>query len=301
MGIKRCASVNNSVERQFIRFDYLLYPVILYLILIAMPCQGQSPDAHSILNEVLANMNKINTLNYKLTYRERVFENGKIRTGSSTIKYQKLPRRVYIKTANGTELLWGPDMNEGDVLAHPSSFPFFTLNLDPDGYWMRKDQHHGIEDVGFDYLAIMLKYTIKRAGDQFNSRFIYKGDTTFDGKECFEINVITPDFTYKSYTVKTGETILTIARAQALNEYLVLKHNPEVSNYTSLKVGKTILLPTDYAPFITLFIDKQKMLPVFLCVEDEKGIFEEYIYRELVINPNFNSDEFSKDYKDYHF
>ncbi len=274
---------------------------VFCLVMYVFAAIGQSVDTRSILNGVITKTDAINRVSYRLSYRERVYENGKMRTGSSDIRYQKSPRRVYIKTDNGTELLWGPDMNEGDVLVHPPSFPYFNLNLNPDGYWMRKDQHHGIEDVGFDYVSSLLKAAIIRAGDNFSSHFLYKGELTYGSAACYEIDIVAIDFGYKPYVVKKGETVITIARSHSLNEYMTLKHNPQISSYSDVKAGQSLLLPSDFAPRVILYIDKQTLFPVLLRVEDEKGVFEEYVYQDVNVNPNFNPNEFTKDCKDYRF
>ncbi|NNM95656.1 MAG: DUF1571 domain-containing protein [Bacteroidia bacterium] len=277
------------------------WAAIILLFLLHGAAVAQPDDARAIINKVMEKLGGINTACYQLTYCEKVFETGKMRRGSSDIKYRKTTQRVYMKTENGTELLWGPDLNDGDVLVHPSSFPFFNLSLNPDGYWMRKDQHHGVQDIGFQYLSVVLNAAIKRAGDRFSDYFTYAGDTTLCGTNCLKIKVAAPRFGYIKYKVGKGENIITIARNLALNEYLVLKHNPGTGSYTDVKEGQTILISTDYAPLVELCIDKHTLIPLMLQVNDEKGLFEQYIYRNLVINPAMDESEFSKDYKDYHF
>jgi hypothetical protein len=274
------------------------------------PFNKQLPSSHSrggsisprtILNNVFDKIATIKTLHYQLTYKERVFETGKYRIDSSSIKYQKLPRRIYIKMSNGAELLWGPDVNEGDALIHPNSFPYFNLSLNPDGYWMRKNQHHSIDQIGFDYFESLVKASITRAANNFDTHFFYTGDLTFKGFQCMEIQVLDPDFKFVPYTVKAGETILTIARSLNLNEYLILKHNPKVSSYTDVKPGQIIMIPSNYGMQVKMYIDKNTMLPVMMRIDDEKGLFEEYDYKRLDLNPDIKQEEFSKSYKDYHF
>jgi outer membrane lipoprotein-sorting protein len=278
-----------------------------FLILFVASCffahstYAQIPNARDILNKVFDKISTIQGLYYRLEYKERVFESGKMRHDSSTVKYQKSPRKIYIKMANGSELLWGPDMNGGDVLVHPNSFPFFNVNLNPNGYFIRKNQHHGLDEMGFDYFTGLVKASIDRAGNNFDSHFFYQGELTFNGFKCQEVLLIDPGFKYIPYTVKQGETILTIAHSMWLNEYMILKHNPKVSSYTDVKPGQVILIPSNYAMQVKLYIDKDSMLPVMMQIDDEKGLFEEYEYKELKVNPPFKAEEFSKDNKVYHF
>jgi hypothetical protein len=43
------------------------------------------------------------------------------------------------------------------------------------------------------------------------------------------------------------------------------------------------------------------MLPLSMKVNDDKGLFEEYNYYFLQVNPKFEEGEFTKTYKDYGF
>src|SRR5581483_7720561 len=100
---------------------------ILMLLLFAtvIPLTSFAPvDSEMTARKLLVNLfdgiSKIQTLYFKLDYRERLLDNDKFRHDSSTTKYQKSPRRIYMKMSSGMELLWGPDMNDGDALIHPN-------------------------------------------------------------------------------------------------------------------------------------------------------------------------------------
>ncbi len=203
--------------------------------------------------------------------------------------------------SSGMELLWGPDINDGDALIHPNGFPYINLSLNPNGNTMRKNQHHSIDVAGFDYFGDLIKAAMVRADKDFDSKFFYRGEITFNGFKCRHLIIIDPGFKYVPYTVEKGETIITIARKLFLNEYMILKHNPKVSSYTDVKAGQTILVPNNYGQVVSLYIDENTNLPVMMRVEDEKGLFEEYDYKVLKLNPEFNSAEFTRDYKEYHF
>jgi hypothetical protein len=236
-----------------------------------------------------------------MEYKERNLDNGKIKNDSTAVKYQKYPRRVYIKVSNSAELLWGPDINGGDILVHPPSFPFFNLNLNPNGFFIRKTQHHSIDETGFEAFEKLVKAAITRAGNDINSHFFYQGEVVYHGYHCQEILIIDPGFKYIPYTVKEGEDIISISHSLCVNAYMILKHNPKVSTYTDVKAGDVILVPTNYGMKVQVYIDKGLQLPVMMRVEDEKGLFEEYDYTHFIFNPGFKPDELTKDYKDYHF
>jgi len=50
-----------------------------------------------------------------------------------------------------------------------------------------------------------------------------------------------------------------------------------------------------------MYIDKFYFLPISMKIEDDKGLFEEYNYMFLQVNPKIEDAEFTKDYKDYKF
>ena len=283
------------------RYLFLLVLVFLAIPLTSFRHAGDSAEAHTLLNNLFESISKIHTLYFKLDYRERLLDNGKFRHDSSTTKYQKSPKRIYMKMSSGMELLWGPDINDGDALIHPNGFPYFNLNLNPNGNTMRKNQHHSIDVAGFDYFGDLIKAAMARADKDFDSHFFYRGEITYNGFKCQQLLIIDPGFKYVPYTVEKGETIITIARKLYLNEYMILKHNPKVSSYTDVKAGQSIVVPNNYGQVVGLYIDENTNLPVMMRVEDEKGLFEEYDYKVLKLNPDFKSEEFTRDYKDYHF
>jgi len=256
-------------------------------------------DAHTILTGLFKNVGNIKTLTYTMVYNERL-DGGKSHVDSSYVKLQRVPHRIFMKMSDGAEVLWAEGVNNGNAWVHPNSFPYVTLELDPDGMVMRKNQHHGIENAGFDYFASVLKQAADKVGKNFDSHFLYLGEMTFSGIKCYKLVVIDPDFKYTSYLVTKGETIYSIAKKLSVSEYMIMQHN-DLSSYTDISAGQTIMVPSDYGKEMTLYIDETSMLPLLLRVDDEKGLFEQFIFRNLKVNPAIAAAEFSKEYKDYHF
>jgi len=57
------------------------------------------------------------------------------------------------------------------------------------------------------------------------------------------------------------------------------------TDYDDVKAGQVLRVPTSYAKSIELWIDKELMLPIRQVIFDDKGKYEEYEYRSLVVNP----------------
>ncbi len=268
--------------------------------LAAMPAGGgRYTDSHIILDDVFKSIDNVKTLTYTMVYSERL-EAGRMHIDSNDVKFQKAPRKIYMKTSDGTEVLWVADTNKNRAFVHPNSFPYATLLLDPDGSLMRKDQHHNVTSTGYDYFEGILKLAAGNLGNEFDSHFLYLGEVVFNGVKCYNIKVIEPAFKYVQYIVQKGETVLTIAKKLGLSEYMILQHN-NLNSYSSIVAGKTIMVPNSYAKAMTLYIDKTTALPVFIKVEDEKGLFEQYTFRNISVNPAITANEFSRKDKEYHF
>ncbi|MGP8216637.1 MAG: DUF1571 domain-containing protein [Bacteroidia bacterium] len=289
----------------FIRRLLLFTSIIVTISAIAIQPGGRAinnsaiPDSRSIINELFKNIENINTLTYTIVYSERLNE-GKIHTDSNLVKYQKEPWKIYVKTSDETEILWPANANREYAWVHPNSFPYITLKLDPDGAIMRKNQHHGVQSCGFEYFGNVLKNDMNKAGKNFNSHFIYLGEIQYNGITCYKLDVIEPSFKYVPYTPAKGETIMSIAGKLMLSEYMILQHN-NLSSYSSIVAGQTIMVPNNYAREMVLYIDKSSMLPVFIKIDDDKGLFEQYIFRNVNANTTLTAEEFSKENKNYHF
>jgi len=255
-------------------------------------------SSSELLTDVLVAIEKTKTLRYNLQCNERI--NGKMQHTESKVKLQVSPRKLYL-SINGPEILWIQGTNDGDALVNPDAFPYVDLNLDPYGSLMRKDQHHTIHEMGMAYISEILKDGIKRAGDKLDKYFVITGEEKYNGRSCYKLSIAFPDFAWHPYTIKKEENITTICRKLNLSEYMVLEKNPEATWYNDVKPGQVIQVPDAYGKLTLLLIDKEYLLPVSQKVFDDKGLFETYEYSNLQVNPAIAPEEFTKEYKGYHF
>lgn len=251
-----------------------------------------------ILKNIFASVANIKTLRYHLQCNERI--KGKLQHTESHVKLQINPRKLYM-SLKGPEVLWVHGENKGDALVNPGTFPFVNLNLDPFGMVMRRDQHHTIHEMGIHYLADIIKDGVVKAGNNFDKHFVILGDETYNGRPCYRLSIVFPDFSWGQYVVQKGETITSISRRLHVSEYMVLEKNPAANWYSDVKAGQIIQVPNVYAKLTMLLIDKEMYLPLSNKVYDDKGLFETYEYVNLQVNPAIAPEEFTKDYKDYKF
>ncbi len=275
--------------------------VLLSLVLLQFSGLSQKSeiDCRDLVNKSLKHIKEVKGLKYHL----KVIERGKkgLNFYESSVKFNRNPRLIYLYI-KGIEVLWLQGKNNGNALVKPNAFPYFNLNLDPMGNLMRQDQHHTLNEMGFDYFAGIIQHTVNKLGDKFDDYFEYAGEERMNGRPCYKVNINNHDFGYVDYVVGDNESITSIARKFYIAEYMILDKNPKFNDYFDiLKKGQVIKIPTWYAKTVTMYIDQLYYLPISIKVSDDKGLFEEYNYHFLQVNPKFEEGEFTRNYKDYGF
>lgn len=253
-----------------------------------------------IIDDMFSAVKKINTIRYKLHTTERV--DGKMLIINSEIKLNTKPRKIYLKNpSKNLELLFVENENNGDAIVNPGKFPYVTLYLNPNKHIMRKNQHHSIDDLGFQFIAQMIARSIPANTNDFNKTFGYTGDIEWEGKKCHKIYSEFKDFKIINYTLTKDESITEIAHKFNCGDYRIIENNPTYTYGEKLKKGTTIKLPNMYATKTIICIDAITKLPLTLKIFDNEGLYESYEFRDIVVNKPFDKEEFLKTYKDYNF
>lgn len=259
------------------------------------------PSCKEIVHKSLKAIKDVKSLKYHLKITERSKKGSKYNFYESAVKFQKKPRQIYLYI-KGIELLWLEGKNNGKAYVKPNSFPYINLNLDPMGDLMRQDQHHTLNEMGYDYLASVIEYAANKMGDKFDETFTLEGEESKNNRQCYKVTINNKDFGYTSYTVGENESITSIARKLYVSEYMIVEKNKKFKDYFDiLKKGQVIQVPTWYCKTVTMYIDKFYLLPISVKITDDIGLFEEYNYFFLQVNPKFEEAEFTKNYKDYKF
>lgn len=282
-----------------VKFSFYLLIILITTPLLSfhVPIEKHYESSQELLNKIFKAIDNLKTLRYNLQCNERI--NGKLQHTESKVKLQVSPRKLYLNI-RGIEVLWLEGTNNGNALVNPGAFPYVNLNLDPTGSLMRKDQHHTIHEMGYLYLADIIKHGLRNSTSK-SANFRVLGEEIYDNRACYKISLSFPDFKWIPYTVQENENLITIARKLRISEYMVLEKNSNISGYNSIKEGQTIQVPTAYAKLTILLVDKEHLLPINNKVFDDKGVFETYEYHNLQVNSFINPEEFTKKYKDYKF
>lgn len=275
------------------------FPLIVLLFTSFTPQLRKSPEtSREIITQLLHEIDHLETLKWTLKVIERI--DGKPKNYGSSVKLKINPRKIYINI-KGTELLWIAGTNGGKALVHPNSFPYFNLNLDPMGSLMRDGQHHTLHEMGFTYMGQIIRQFEIKAQKNFDQVFLNEGEEIHNNVKCYKIRISNPGFGFFNYTVKKNETITSIARRYFVNEYMILENNPKFDDYDDIDEGDILKVPNSYAKTVLLFVDQVHYMPVGIRVEDDKGLFEQYDYFSLEVNPKIKDEEFSRNYKEYNF
>lgn len=212
--------------------------------------------------------------------------------------------QVYMKSnspRDGMEILYREGENNGQVLINPNSFPFFNMNLDPNGSLIRHNQHHQINDLGFFTLQQIFAHFREAHADSLDDYLVRHNDYVWEETPVYKIRIEYTPFGFYDYTVKEGQTLDSIANELFVSSYMILEANEEVDSYTDISPGQVIKVPNNYGKVCEIFLDKKTYLPIRQVIWDEKGLFEKYEYKNVTVNPKFEVDELKSTFKEYQF
>lgn len=259
--------------------------------------------AVEILTKMVENTKKVNAWKFHFLMSERV--KGEYIKTKYEIKQTYKPFQVYMKKTlpePAAEVLYVAGTNDGNALVNPNSFPYVNLNLDPKGAIMRDKAHHTLLETGFLNTAILIESTMKKYATNIEKMVkIENSNATFDGKSCYKIVLENPNFRYIEYSVKSDETVSSIAAKLKVNDYMILEKNPSISGFDDFIAGNSILVPSDYAKKMVILVDKERFIPLQMFIYDDIGLYEQYEFTQVVVNAIFKSNEFTKDFEGYGF
>lgn len=282
------------------RFLHIFWLAAAWLLLLGS-ARAQKPQI--TCKEIVFKMAKAIDDVQSLKYNLKITERGKKGYNSyeSSVKLNRKPRKIYLYI-KGIELLWLDGWNNNKAYVKPNSFPYVNLSLDPLGSLMRQDQHHTINEMGFDYFGSIVERMALKLGDKFDQYFKLEGEERYNNRPCYKVTITNKDFGYATYTVGNNESITSIARKLNVSEYMIVENNPKVNDYFDiLNPGQKLKVPTAYAKDVVIYVDQLYFLPIGVKVSDDKGLFEEYNYFFLQVNPKIEDAEFTTGYKDYKF
>ncbi|MGZ3865460.1 MAG: DUF1571 domain-containing protein [Bacteroidia bacterium] len=265
-------------------------------------CSSVSAQHINPLKLVLAmqdSIDAIKTMRFKVVAVERI-ENSYVKVISEN-KLQIKPRKLYfVNREKKIEILYLEGQNGGKAIVKPNVFPYLTLKLSPTGSLMRKNQHHTIHEIGFEYTGKAIQFAIAKEKDMAKC-VSHLGLQMKNGIKCHLLVYETKNFSYTDYTIGKDETVSSIANKLHVSDYVIRAKNNLYNEYGSLKPGTQIKVPLYYCKKAVFYLDEKTLLPVNVSVFDDVGLLENYDFLDVIINKPIDNKEFTESYKDYHF
>ncbi|MES2131260.1 MAG: DUF1571 domain-containing protein [Bacteroidota bacterium] len=253
-----------------------------------------------IITDMMDSVKKITYLRCNMKSLERI-ETG-YSVAYTSVKLQTSPRKSYLQNQEKKlEVLYNSEISKNRCVVKPHVFPYFTLNLDPTGNLMRKNQHFTIFELGFDFTVKTIAIALSKEKDQITKHLSLAGKVEKNKMNCYLFVYENNNFTYNDYVVQEKETVSSIATKFVANDYMIRTRNKLYDDYGYLKKGSTIKIPSFYCKKVLFYVDEKSLLPVCVILYDEVGLFETYEYTDIELNKPIPAVEFTKGFKGYGF
>jgi outer membrane lipoprotein-sorting protein len=262
-------------------------------------------SALQILETCIQKIETVKNAEYNFT-SEELLKNGVLYKSKSLTKFQQKPYCAYLKIEEpdkGVEVLYKDGFNAGKALIHPNGFPYISLSLEPNSNLLLKNGHHSVKKAGFKYIQQIIQHSINNLKNDYtvNDYIKLKGTKVLNARDCYVLELETPKYEYKKYTVLKGENLVKIADKLMINPYVILYKNVSINNYYDVKMNDEILIPSAFCQKSIMYIDKETFLPMMQEVYIENNIlFERYQFKNIKLN-YLSDKDFDKENPAYKF
>lgn len=255
-----------------------------------------------LANKMIDRAKSLKTIQVTVDAKERIL--GTYYVEKNNFKININPFKAYFKQEfpqKGLEGLLVLGENGDKAKISLNSFPWLTLNLEPEAEMMMKNHHHAVFHAGFNYVAEVLDVLLKKYQGKSDQLIVSKGLGSYQGQEVWILECNNPFYKIQQITLQKPETIYNIGLRLHINYLSILEENLGSKAFEVLPAGKTLKIPSDYASKMLIYLHKTQYYPVYIKVSDPRGLFEEYKFTNVIINPVYKPDVFSPLNKDYNF
>lgn len=263
------------------------------------PRQGMQDGVYAmkILSVMFDSIKNVRTASYNIKALERI--EGKYSTANSFVKIQTKPKIIYFRNEKKKlSILYAEGENNNMALVKAKMLFNTTLKLDPTGSVMRKNQHYTIMNLGFDFIGKTIATALIKEKEHLATELKYLGREQLNNMEVHKIGYLDKNYSITDYIVGEGESVSSIAIKLNLSDYAIRSYNDLHSYHGTIKKGRILKVPNNYCKAMTLCIDTKTGLPVGITTIDEVGLYENYEYYNLKINPVFSKSDFDLFQKD---
>lgn len=259
-----------------------------------------NPDPLALLQRVIASSKNIRTMEYSGRQWERM-EGGMVHS-RGLYRLARDPLRVYYREEHPREGLQALYDGGDRILVRPHKFPRINLRLRSDHRTVRKHSHHLITDAGYLYLVPILEHILNKYRDHITDRLSFRegGNSAAAGSRVV-IELDNPSFQLVPFQVTDEENVSEIARPRKISGHMILENNGEINHYGDIRSGQWIRIPNDYCRRMVIEVDTGKQVVRRIRLYDDRGLYEEYRFDRIRINPVFPPEEFSPENPGYDF
>src|SRR5688572_22674156 len=197
-------------------------------VLFALPLSASNeplfvdPRALAAVDHFERTWRSIKAVTYRIVKTERL-RSGKVVVEELAVKHQK-PGRSYVRMlrpVNGREMIYDQKKNRKKLVVHNGQFPDLTLNLDIRGMLATNDQHHTIDNLGFEQALHVFRSALREATKQgFGERLEYAGETTFAGRPVHKVMMLTGKRPARNEQAKDDESLFEFAERVGQDAYV---------------------------------------------------------------------------------
>lgn len=263
--------------------------LILALLTLATAFNGnlQAQNLNETIQKCLNAMASVKSMTYHFYAQERM-DDGTYSKSDVEFKVIASPLKIYAKAhlPQSAQVTYDESVSK-EVKVKKG----FKLSLSPTNKLLMKGVHNPITRAGFGQIKKILDKSIaQRKGADLSTFVTILGTVTYDGKECWKVQIDDPEYKITTYKVKPGTTsVWQIGNELAISEYKIKELNGIGDAVTT---GQVLKVPSSYAKRTTLYVDKTTFLPIYHKMEDEKGIFEIYEFKNLKLGVKLEAADF---------
>lgn len=293
-----------------LRFSWALALAILALVLAHPPVNATEglrldPEALAAIERFETTWRETKSITYRILKSERL-RKGKTVVEELAIKLRK-PGQVYVRMKRpiaGREIIYDRVKSPKKLLVHNGQFPDLTLNLDVRGMLATNDQHHTIEDLGFDQAVRIFRDALKTAARMPSGEWLqYGGERSFAGRKVDYVVMHAGKRPARTEVARDDESLFDFAERVGMDAYAVYNANPQVRSLTSdLNGGESYQVPAYYATRCESWFDKETGMPLKQTMFDAEGkLYENYEHYDIDLNAKLTDLDFDRKNPAYGF
>ena len=267
--------------------NVLLSIAVLCSLAFSLKTDMTSSEAHKAFTDLILAIGDVKSLVFTITNHERI--DNEMLSGTQRVSITSEPFQCHISMINpgkGQELVYAGNTYEQQVVYEPNGFPYIQLELDPFGSLMRNKNHHTIFFLGFKKMTDIMQFHMSQSPYSLKAEKINS-----NGKTYTKISIEFIDFNYKKIKVLKEESITSLSERMALCDYMVAELN-DLDLDDGLKKDSYLKVPSAYAKKFEILVDPDSGLPHKMVALDEKGVYEQYEFMDLVINKAIPTNRF---------